>query len=274
MFGCRALYHRGWKAVTYHPMQDTSLSFDDDRWELYDVTKDPAECRDLAESEPARLREMIDLWWTEAAKYQVLPLDNRAISELVLERPSQVPERRRYIYYAGATPVPEAAAVNVRNRSHTITADVEIPAGGAEGVLIAQGSLLGGWSLYVKDGRLRYVHNFVGMEEHRVTADVALAPGHRTLAYRFTRTGEHQGTGALLVDGAVVAEGEIPRFTPTRFSLTGAGLACGRNPALAVTDDYRAPFTFTGRIRRVVVEVEGPPFVDPEDEARVAITTQ
>jgi hypothetical protein len=112
------------------------------------------------------------------------------------------------------------------------------------------------------------------MEQHRVTADVALAPGHRTLAYRFTRTGEHQGTGALLVDGAVVAEGEIPRFTPTRFSLTGAGLACGRNPGLAVTDDYRAPFAFTGRIRRIVVEVEGPPFVDPEDEARVAITTQ
>jgi arylsulfatase len=110
---------------------------------------------------------LIDLWWAEAEKYQVLPLDNRAISELVLERPSQVPQRRRYIYYGGATAVPEVAAVNVRNRSHTITAEVEIPAGGADGVLIAQGSLLGGWSLYVKDARLRYVHNYVGMEEHR-----------------------------------------------------------------------------------------------------------
>jgi arylsulfatase len=107
-----------------------------------------------------------------------------------------------------------------------------------------------------------------------VTSDVAIAPGTRTLAYRFTRTGEHCGTGTLLVDGAVVGEGDIPRFTPARFSLTGAGLTCGRDPGLPVTDDYRAPFAFTGRLRRVVVDVEGPPFVDPEDEARVAITTQ
>ena len=274
MFGCRALYHRGWKAVTYHPIQSMA-PFDGDRWELYDLRSDPTECDDRAEAEPDRLREMVELWWAEAEKHQVLPLDDRAFSELVFDRPSEVPSRSRYVYYPGTTPVPEVAAVNLRNRSHAIVAEVEIPAVGAEGVLIAQGSLLGGWALYVKERRLCYVHNFVGLENHRVISDAVIEPGRHSLGYRFTRTGEHQGKGSLSINGAVVAEGEIPRFTPTRFSLTGAGLACGRSPTdLPVTDDWTAPFAFRGRILHVVVDVEGAPFVDPEDEARVAIKTQ
>jgi arylsulfatase A-like enzyme len=274
MFGCRAIYHRGWKAVTYHPIQSPVPSFDEDCWELYDLARDPTECHDLAGAEPARLHELVALWWSEAERFQVLPLDNRALSELVLERPSEVPPRARYVYYPGGAAVPEVAAVNVRNRSHTITAEVDVPARGAEGVLLALGSLLGGWSLYVKDGRLRYVHSFAGLEEHRVTSDVPIPPGPHALGFRFTRTGEHCGAGALLLDGAVVGEAAIPRFTPTRFSLTGAGLTCGHDPGLPVTDDYRAPFRFTGRLRRVVVEVEGGPFRDAEGEARVAIAAQ
>jgi arylsulfatase len=139
---------------------------------------------------------------------------------------------------------------------------------------VAQGSLLGGWSLYVRDGRLRYVHNFVGLEEHRVGADVALAPGRRVLEMRFTKTGEHRGTVALLVDGAVVGRGDVPRFTTTRFSITGAGLTCGRGSGLAVTDDYHGAFPFTGRVVRVVIDVDGAPFQDAEGEAAVAIGTQ
>jgi arylsulfatase len=273
MFGCRALYHRGWKAVTYEPMQE-AVRFDEGRWELYDVAADPSECRDRAADEPERLAEMIRLWWACAERYRVLPLDNRAISELVLERPSQVPSRGRYVYRPGTSMVPEAVAVNVRNRSHTITAEVEVPAGGAEGVLVAQGSLLGGWSFYVKDGELRYVHNLAGLEAHRIVAPARLAPGPHTLAFRFARTGEHQGTGTLAIDGTVVGAGELPRFTPTRFSLTGAGLTCGRDPGLPVTDDYAAPFAFTGTLRQVVVEVTGAPYRDPEGEAAVAVTTQ
>ena len=152
--------------------------------------------------------------------------------------------------------------------------EAEVPDGGAEGVLLAQGSLLGGWSLYVRDGRLRYVHNLASVEEHRVDAERAVPPGRHTLAFRFTRTGDHRGVGTLLVDGEAVGEAEIPRFTPVRFSLTGAGLTCGYDGGLAVTDDYDAPFRFTGRIVRAVVEVEGPPHVDPEAEAGIAITTQ
>ncbi|HYR95585.1 MAG TPA: arylsulfatase [Candidatus Binatus sp.] len=273
MFGCRALYHRGWKAVTYRPMMHPG-SYDDDRWELYHVDEDPSECRDLAAEHPERLRELVDRWWTEAAKYQVLPLDDRPFSPLVFERPPAVPPRARYTYYPQGAAVPEPVAVNVRNRSHTVCAAVDIPADGAEGVLVAQGSLLGGWSLYVKDGRLCYAHNFVGLEEHRVRSDVALAPGARVLELRFTKTAEHQGTAELVVDGAVVGRGEVPRFTTTRFSITGAGLTCGRGSGLAVTDDYRGAFPFTGRIGRVVVEVAGEPFRDAEGEAEVAIGTQ
>jgi arylsulfatase len=273
MFGCRALYHRGWKAVTYRMIQDARRSFDEDAWELYDLGADPTECHDLAATHPEKLAELVALWWSEAERHQVLPLDNRAFSEWVLERPSQVRERARYFYRPGGAMLPEVAAVNVRNRSHLITAEVEMTASD-EGVLLAMGSLLGGFALYVRARRLRYVHNFVGMEEHRLCADGDLAPGRHTLAFRFTRTGEHEGRGSLLVDGTVVAEGDIPRFTPTRFSLTGAGLTCGYGLEPAVSDDYRAPFPFSGRLDRVVVEVEGAAWRDPEDEARVAIVTQ
>jgi hypothetical protein len=273
MFGCRALYDRGWKAVTYRPMME-QRPYEKDRWELYHVDEDPSECTDLAAAHPTKLREMIDRWWVEAEKYQVLPLDDRPFSELVFERPPSVAPRARYVYWPAAGAIPEAVAVNVRNRSHLVRAEVEIPAAGAEGVVIAQGSLLGGWSLYVKNGRLGYVHNFVGLEERRVTAGAALAPGARVLEMRFTKTAEHRGTLELVVDGAVVGRGEVPRFTTTRFSITGAGLTCGRGWGLPVTDDYRGAFPFTGRIRRVVVEVDGAPFQDAEGEAAVAITTQ
>src|SRR5207302_1149732 len=274
MFGCRALYHLGWKAVTYHPIQDTRVGFDDDHWELYHVDEDPSECHDLAGQHPAKLRELIERWWTEAGRNQVLPLDNRPFSELVFERPAAVPARSRYVCRPGAAAVPEIVAVNVRNRSHAITADVEIPSAGAAGVLVAQGSGLGGWTFFVADQRLAYVHNFVSLEEHRVRSDLELPAGRHQLGFQFARTGDHQGTGRLLVDGEVVGEGRIPRFTPIRFSLTGAGLTCGYSDGLPVTREYKPPFRFTGRIIQAVVDVDGPAFTDPEGEARAAIASQ
>ncbi|MEO8601810.1 MAG: arylsulfatase [bacterium] len=273
MFGCRALYHDGWKAVAYHPIQDPS-AFEGDAWELYDVRADPSECHDLAARHPDRLRDLIERWWREAERYQVLPIDSRAMSEWVIERPSLVVDRQRYVYYPGTSAVPEAAAVNVRNRSHRITALVSIPPTGAEGVLAAQGSGLGGWALYVWQRRLRYVHNFIGAELHRVVAVDDLTPGTHSLAMHFRRDGEHHGTAELHVDGKPVGNGEIPRFTPTRFSLTGAGLTIGRGDGLAVGDDYRGPAPFTGTLERVVIEVEGAAFHDPVAEAAVAIRTQ
>ena len=274
MFGCRALYHRGWKAVVYHTIQDPSERMDDDGWELYDVENDPSECDDLAQEHPEKLRELVALWWAEAERYGVLPLDNRAFSDFVFHRPSGAARRSRYVYRPGTAMVPEDVAVNVRNRSHTITATVRVPAGGAEGVLIAQGSLLGGWSLYVKDGRLRYVHNFLGIEESRIFSEAVLEPGDHTLEFRFDKTAEHRGTGSLYVDGNAGASGEIPRFTPVRFSVSGAGLTCGVSGGLPVTEDYEPPFRFTGVLDWVVVEVDGAAFADPRAEAEIAVRTQ
>ena len=273
MFGCRAIYHEGWKAVTYKQIQDPRQNFDDDVWELYHVADDVAEARDLAAAHPEKLDELIALWWREAERFQVLPLDNRALSELVLERPSLVPPRARYVYSPGVGMVPEVVAANVRNRSHLIAAEVEL-APGDEGVLLAMGSLFGGFALYVKQGRLCWVHNFVGMAEDRIVAASDLAPGAHTLAFRFERTGEHRGTGRLLVDGAVVGEGAIEQLTPARFSITGAGLTCGYALEPAVCDDFNAPFRFSGRLHRVVVEVFGAEYRDPEGEARAAIVSQ
>ncbi len=274
MFGCRALYHDGWKAVTYHTIQDTSVAFDDDVWELYDVRADPSECHDLAEREPQRLRSMVERWWSEAGRNQVLPLDNRAFSEFVLERPPAVPARHRYVYRPGGTPVPEMVAVNVRNRDHRITVACSVPDGGGEGVLVAQGSGLGGWALYVLGGRAGYVHNYVSIEEQHVAADTPIEAGRHEITYVFSRTGEHSGIGHLLVDGTEVACGEIPHFTPVRFSLTGAGLTCGRGDGLPVSRRWTGTFPWTGMIDHVVVDVDGEPFVDPEGEAEAAITTQ
>jgi hypothetical protein len=164
--------------------------------------------------------------------------------------------------------------VNVRNRSHEITAEVDIPPEGAEGVLLALGSVLGGFTLFLKDGELRYVHNLCGYEEHRVEAPVALTPGRHALGFRFRKKEEHAGTGAVLVDREVVGEGEIPRFTPMCFSITCGGLRCGRDGGAAVADDYVGPFPFTGTIYRVVVEVAGEPHVEQEAEVEQAIASQ
>ena len=274
MFGCRALYDHGWKAVTYHPIQSDAPGLDAATWELYDVRVDPSECHDLAAEQPQRLAAMIERWWQEAERNEVLPLDNRPFSSFVLERPGTLRPRRRYVYYPGPLAVPEPAAVNVRNRSHRITAHVEVGAEPAEGVLIAQGSRLGGWSLFLQRGRLHYVHNFVGLEESVIRADAVLAPGRHTLGFAFTKTGEHRGVAALSVDDDEVAGGDLAHFTPVRFSLHGAGLSCGRDVGLPVTTAYDGEFPFTATLERVVVDVDGEPFVDPEEEAAAAVAAQ
>jgi len=169
----------------------------------------------------------------------------------------------------------EYTAVNVKDRSHTITAEVEIPEQGAEGVLLAHGSWFAGYSLYVKGGRLVYVHNCMGLAEYRVTSTASVPSGRHTLGFRFTRTGAHRGIGTLLVDGTPVGEGEIPRTVPHVIETSGEGLCCGYDSGLPVTPDYRAPFRFTGRIEQVVVEIdEGPANTDPEARLRTALTDE
>jgi arylsulfatase len=273
MFGSRALYADGWKAVAYHPIADTSASYDDDVWELYHVAVDPSECHDLAAEEPERLQALIDRWWVEAEAHQVLPLDTDLITAILgTERPG-VPDRDHYEFRPGGGPVPETCTVNVRNRSHTVRAELSAPLGHAEGIVLVQGSVLGGWVLFVADGRLHYVHNYVGLEQHRVSS-APLDPAARTLALRFERTGEHRGVAHLLADDREVGAGEIPRFTPVRFAITGDGVHCGEHWGVPVCADYRMPFRFTGPLHRVLVDVDGEPFADPESDAHDALRKQ
>lgn len=274
MFGCQAIYHDGWKAVVYHPIQDDEPGLDRAPWELYDLRADPAECHDLADEAPEKLAEMVELWWREAETHQVLPIDNRPFSSFVFGRPQGVPPRDRYVYRAGAAMVPEAAAVNVRNRGHRVWAEIDVPEEGVEGVIVAQGSYLGGWVFYALDNTLRYVHNLSSFEEHRVVAGGPLPGGRHTVGFRYRPLGSGSGVVELTVDGEVAGSGRIPRFTWTRFSLTGAGLTCGRASAPAVSDEFTAPFPFTGGLDEVVVEVDGDPVVDAEAEANDAIVSQ
>jgi len=275
MFGCRALYHDGWKAVVYHPIQVDEPPLEEDRWELYDLAADPSETDDLAAREPERLAAMVERWWAEAEANQVLPLDNRPFSEFVLGRPPGLPARDRYVYRPGTSMVHEAVAVNIRNRDHRIVAEIDVRDGDlVEGVLLAQGSVFGGWSFHVVDGRLAFVHNNSGLHVARVEAPVGLGPGAHRLELRYAKTAEHAGDVALLVDGEVVGEGPVRHGTMNRFSITGNGLTCGRAEGIPPCDDYRAPFRFTAGLRRVVVEVDGEPWLDPEAEAADAIRRQ
>jgi arylsulfatase A-like enzyme len=283
MFGSRALYHQGWKAVTFHPVgplyddQNPNAPFDEDVWELYHVDTDLSETRDLAGDHPAKVAELVELWWQEARRNQVLPLDNRPLWALVHPRPDRRRPRSEYQYLQGGAPVPEAVAVNVRNRSHVLVVDVSVRAA-ADGVLLALGSALGGWSLHVLDGRLRYVHNLYGKERHVISSGSGsgsvLTAGEHRIEYEFTKDAGLGGTGVLRCDGAEVGRGPIPRFTPSGFTGTGVGLTCGYEWGPAVGEGYTAPFTFPGVIRRAVVRVTGPVVRDPLAELEAILAEQ
>jgi arylsulfatase len=274
MFGCRALYHEGWMAVTSQVIQADDPPLDQAVWELYDLRADPSECHDLAADEPDRLEAMVERWWAEAERNQVLPLDNRPFSELVFDRISSVPPRGQYTYWPGRSPVPESVAVNVRGRAHTISAHLTVPPAldVLEGVLAVQGSVLGGWSFHLlADGRLCYVHNLAGWRLYRVEADIGrLTPGDHVLACWFTPP-----VAELLVDGVVVGTGEIRRTIWSRFSLTGAGLTAGWAPDFSPADgDYRGHFECTATLHKVVIDVAGDPEIDPEQEAQDLLSSQ
>jgi arylsulfatase len=268
MFGCRAIYHEGWKAVVYHPIQDDRPGLDVAEWELYDLRVDPAECHDLAAEHPARLGELVERWELEAARYQVLPLDNRPFSDLVLNRPRPVPERRCYVYWPGRAPVPEEVAAPTKNRPHTITAVLRVDSddGQLEGVLAVQGSVLGGWSFHVRAGTLVYAHNLSAWREYRVTAPLpALDRGEHRVAFRFTPGDGGPHRGELLVDGEVVGAGDIKRTAWSRYSLTGHGLTVGYATGIPPCDrEYRAPFPFGPALDHVEIEVLGSAAVDVE----------
>ena len=192
MLGSRAIWHDGWKAVTNHPTIAGWSHFNDDEWELYHTDVDRSELHNLAAEHPDKVRELVNLWFAEAGANGAFPLDDRSALEIILTpRPVLSPPRNRYVYFPDTAEVPESQAVNVRNRSYAIGALVDIPAPGAEGVLFAHGSLFGGHALYVKDNRLHYVYNFVGMFEQKVVATEDLPTGENLiLSASFDKDGE------------------------------------------------------------------------------------
>ncbi len=274
MIASRALWADGWKAVVEQPQGDplTDEILARQKWELYHVASDFSECEDLAERHPEKLAELVERWWSEAGKYNVLPLDSRMQLRMGERKPSTVPVSDRYVYYPGGAPQFEYTAVNLKNRSHTITAEVDIPEGGAEGVLLAHGSWFAGYSLYVKNRRLVYVHNHLGLAEYRITSAEEVPTGKATLRFRFTKTGEHRGHGALYAGEQLIGEGDIPHTVPAVIETSGEGLCCGYDSGLPVTDDYRAPFRFTGRIEKVIVDIGDGPAPDAESLLRGAMT--
>ena len=263
--------------MIYDGVTDPTKSFDDDRWELYHVAEDFAEAHDLAGEYPEKVREMEALWWAQAGRYNVLPLDARSIGRAV-GGPRTSERRKRFVYYPGGASIEDAAAVNTKNRSHTITAQVVIPEGGAEGVLLADGGRFGGYSLYVKGGKLCYAYNLLGKARFHIVSEASVPSGRCDLAFAFEKTGPQPfgagGIGRLYINGEQVGEGEIPRTVPFIFAL-GEGLACGRDEGNPVTEDYASPFAFTGTISRVVVDVSGAePPRDLEQEARIEMARQ
>jgi arylsulfatase len=232
-----------------------------------------SETRDLALQHPDKVAELVALWWQEARRNQVLPLDNRPLWALVHPKPDRRRPRAEHRYVQGGAPVPEAVAVNVRNRSHLLVVDVVV-GDSPDGVLLALGSALGGWSLHILDGRPRYVHNLYGKERHVVESESPVAAGEHRLEYEFTKDDGLGGTGVLRCDGVEVGRGPIPRFTPSGFTGTGVGLTCGYEWGPAVGAGYAAPFTFSGVIRRAVVRTTGPVVRDPLAELEAILAEQ
>ena len=295
MLGHRAIYHDGWRAVCPWPgpsfteagtgfgnpiSSETLSELDATRWELYHVAEDFAENHDVAADHRDRLIALIATWYVEAGRYEVMPIDGSGLARMAAEKPLVALPRERYTYRADTQSVPFFAAPRLLNRPHSITAEVEIPAGGAEGVLLSQGTAAGGYALYVKGGKLRYVHNYVGRAWYSVESDDGLEPGTHRLRFEFEPTGEpdlQQGKGApgrlqLYVDDTLVGNAEAPVTVP--FALNPGVLTCGANPGSPVTPDYPSPFKFTGTIHSVTVDVSGELIQDPEAELRVHMARQ
>ena len=223
---------------------------------------------------------MIALWYVQAGKYNVLPLDSRGTQRLAEQRPQLARERNRYVYYPHTSAIPENVAVKILNRPHTITARVDIQPN-VRGVIVSHGGSSGGYSLFIQDGKLHYVHNYVGAKQFRIESKEPLPEGEAEIRFQFQPSGEPElaqgkgvpGKASLFVNGKQVGEGEIPVTMPLLLSL-GEGLTCGRDECSPVSELYQPPFEFTGTIHDVAVDVSGAKTEDKEAETRTVMGRQ
>ena len=288
MFGNRGIYHKGWTAVTKHKTPwiltgGTPIAFDDDVWELYDTGVDWSQARDLSKEHPDKLHELQRLWLIEATRYNVLPLDDRGVERFLPElagRPTLI-KGNRQLLFGGMGRLTESSIVSIKNKSHAVTAEVVAPDGGAQGVIVAQGGSIGGWSLYVKDGKPRYCYNLLGVQRFYVESDRELPPGTHQVRMEFAYAGEGLGKGGtvtLLVDGEPVGKGDVAATAAMIFS---ADDTCdvGMEGGALVAEDYPVPNNFTGEINWVEIDVaEAAEDVDhlisPEERLRIAMARQ
>jgi arylsulfatase A-like enzyme len=288
MFGNRGIYHQGWTAVTKHSTPWVMVGqekppFDDDVWELYDTTSDWTQSRDLSKERPDKLRELQRLFLIEATKYNVLPLDDRGIERALPEvagRPTLL-RGDRQLLFGGMGRLSENSVVSIKNKSHAITAEIDVPDGGAQGVIVAQGGSIGGWSLYLKDGRPRYCYNLLGIQRFYVDSDRDVPAGTHQVRVDFDYDGPGLGRGGiatLYLDGDKVGEGEVAATAAMIFS---ADDTCdlGRENGALVADDYPVPNTFTGEVNWVEIDVgksaeDADHLFDPNELVRVAMARQ
>ncbi|HXV32940.1 MAG TPA: arylsulfatase [Gaiellaceae bacterium] len=288
MFCNRGIYHEGWTAVTRHSipwLMGTDLPpFKDDVWELYDTNTDWSQAHDLAAEQPERLAELQELFLEEARKYNVLPLDDRRVERIDPEtagRPTLI-KGTSQLLFAGMGRLSESSLVNIKNRSHAVTAEIVVPEGGANGVVVAQGGAFGGWSLYLHEGRPKYCYSFFGVMRFVVAADEPVPAGEHQVRMEFAYDGgglAKGGTVTLFVDGESVGEGRVEHTQPLVFSADETA-DVGNETGTTVSDDYDAGSSrFTGKIRWVQIDLDEASenvdhLITPEDRLRIAMTRQ
>jgi arylsulfatase A-like enzyme len=288
MFCNRGVYHEGWTAVTRHSIPwlmvgHTWPALDEDVWELYDTNTDWTQSRDLAAENPDRLAYLQRLFLLEAAKYNVLPLDDRGIERAVPEiagRPTLI-QGERQLLFAGMGRLSENSVVNIKNKSHSVTAEIEVADGGAEGVIVAQGGSIGGWSLYLKEGKPRYCYNLLGLQRFYVDSSQVVPPGRHQVRMEFDYAGPglgKGGTATLYLDGVEVGKGDVAGTAAMVFS---ADDTCdvGRENGALVADDYPVPNDFTGEINWVEIDIgaaaaDADHQIDSDELLRVAMARQ
>jgi arylsulfatase A-like enzyme len=265
MFGNRAIYHDGWIAATTPPappwlmglakMPDVINGY---KWELYNIVEDYSEANDLAAKMPDKLRQLQEIFLMEATKYNVFPLDNTVIQRLLTPRPSATAGRDVFTYSGETSGIDVSDAPSILNRSYTITAEVEVPQGGGDGMIATLGGRFGGYGLYLLKGKPVFTYNFVDLVRFRWEGQQALTPGKHTIVFDFTYDGPgfgKSGTGVLKVDGSDAANKKIPHTIPFFMALDET-FDVGVDTRSGVDDnDYQVPFRFTGKIAKVTIKL-------------------
>jgi len=287
MFGNRGIYHRGWSAVTKHRTPWVMVggavpAFDDDIWELYDGHSDYSQAHDLVADRPEMLATLQRLWLIEATKYNVLPIDDRGAERLepsMAGRPTLI-HGKSQLFFPGMGRLSENSVVSIKNKSFSVTAEIDVPTTGAEGVIIAQGGRFGGWAFYAKDGRAKFAYNVLGIREFTAAADTAIPSGLHQVRMEFAYDGGGLAKGGdvtLYYDGTAAGAGRVEATQPMVFSADET-TDIGYESGTTVTPDYTASTSrFTGRINWVQIDLgddDNDHFIDPDERLRVAMARQ